>query len=183
MGNSRQLGYARFSTGAGLGVRTGTQPRKNPRNLSAPMEHSRYPSLGIDLEATTQLPTQEVSDYWKIIPSYWEGAIILTTAKSVCSTRVWLFWEMTGYDHKLKMPLASISPKRRPAMRVSRHSLKYGSPSLDHTDQHPTGNRKNQQKMGYSLPEYRKENHSKQPQHQQDYENSPEQGFCPPLTF
>jgi predicted secreted hydrolase len=63
----------------------------------------RVPSLGIDLEATTKLPSQELSDNSKIVPSYWEGAIILTTAKSL-AVRGSGYLEMAGYDRKLNMP-------------------------------------------------------------------------------
>jgi predicted secreted hydrolase len=100
MGNSRELGMHDFQLEP-IGSENWTSPETR---ATYPMQWKiRVPSLGIDLEATTKLPSQELSDNSKIVPSYWEGAIILTTAKSV-AVRGSGYLEMTGYDHKLNMP-------------------------------------------------------------------------------
>jgi predicted secreted hydrolase len=99
-GNSRQLGLHDFEL----------KPMLN-EHWTSPETHASYPirwkiqvpSLGIDLDATTELAAQEVSGNSKIVPSYWEGAIILTGAKSGAA-RGSGYLEMTGYDHKLKAP-------------------------------------------------------------------------------
>ena len=100
MGNSRELDMHDFQLEP-IGSENWTSPETR---ATYPMQWKiRVPSLGIDLEATTKLPSQEVSDNSKIVPSYWEGAIILTTAKSA-AVRGSGYLEMTGYDHKLNIP-------------------------------------------------------------------------------
>jgi predicted secreted hydrolase len=100
MGNSRQLRMQEFELEP-LGSENWTSPKTH---ATYPIRWKiRVPSLGIDLEATTELPAQEISDDSRVVPTYWEGAIILTSAKSV-AVRGAGYLEMTGYDHKLKMP-------------------------------------------------------------------------------
>ena len=100
MGNSRELSRRDFQLEP-MGSGKWTSPATR---ATYPMQWKiRVPSLGIDLEATTGLPSQEVSNSSEIVPTYWEGAIVLTTAKSV-AVRGSGYLEMTGYDHKLNMP-------------------------------------------------------------------------------
>ncbi len=57
------------------------------------------PKLGIELETSTELKTQEISGQSKIAPSYWEGAIGLTGRKGANRLGGVGYLEMTGYDH------------------------------------------------------------------------------------
>ena len=100
-GNSRQLGVHDFEL----------EPISSESWIS-PETHGAYPirwrirvpSLGIALEASTVLPAQEVTSNSRIVPSYWEGAIILIGAKSGVPLRGSGYLEMTGYGHRFKMP-------------------------------------------------------------------------------
>jgi predicted secreted hydrolase len=65
----------------------------------------RVPSLGILLEASTPLPSQEITSNSQIVPNYWEGAIFLTGSKGATQPLHGSgYLEMTGYDHKINMP-------------------------------------------------------------------------------
>jgi predicted secreted hydrolase len=57
------------------------------------------PGLGLQLEATTRLKTQELSSHGKFSPSYWEGAMELQGRRNDSATRGVGYLEMTGYDH------------------------------------------------------------------------------------
>jgi predicted secreted hydrolase len=59
------------------------------------------PRLGIQLEASTPLPSQELSGNSKIVPTYWEGAISLAGRKGALPVSGVGYLEMTGYDHAL----------------------------------------------------------------------------------
>jgi predicted secreted hydrolase len=79
---------------------------------SSPTTHATYPiawdirvpSLGIALTASTELPSQELSNDSKLFPSYWEGAIELNGTRNSTSIRGRGYLEMTGYDHPVQMP-------------------------------------------------------------------------------
>jgi len=62
------------------------------------------PSLGIDLQASTQLPSQELTGNSKLVPNYWEGAILLTGKKHHEALRGSGYLEMTGYDRPVEWP-------------------------------------------------------------------------------
>ncbi len=59
----------------------------------------RVPSLGIALEASTPLPSQELASNSKIAPNYWEGAVFLTGTRNTAPLKGSGYLEMTGYDH------------------------------------------------------------------------------------
>jgi predicted secreted hydrolase len=61
------------------------------------------PVLGIELDATTPLPSQELNSKSKHSPSYWEGAISLKGTKSGAPLRGSGYLEMTGYDHPVNL--------------------------------------------------------------------------------
>jgi predicted secreted hydrolase len=63
----------------------------------------RVPSLGIALESSTPLPSQELAGNSRLVPSYWEGAIFLTGTKNAAPLRGSGYLEMTGYDRPIKM--------------------------------------------------------------------------------
>lgn len=76
---------------------------------ASPTTHAVYPihwkisvpSLNIELDATTRLPSQEFGGANKIVPNYWEGAISLKGRKGSSSLSGVGYLEMTGYDHPL----------------------------------------------------------------------------------
>src|SRR5580704_2857670 len=57
------------------------------------------PGLGLALEATTPLKSQELSGKSKFSPTYWEGAINLSGKKNGAAEHGVGYLEMTGYDH------------------------------------------------------------------------------------
>jgi len=79
---------------------------------SSPATHATYPiawdirvpSLGIALKASTELPSQELANDSKLVPSYWEGAIELNGKRNSTSIRGRGYLEMTGYDSPVQMP-------------------------------------------------------------------------------
>jgi predicted secreted hydrolase len=74
---------------------------------TSPTTHTTYPmrwkiivpSLGVVLEASTSLPSQELPSQLAFVPSYWEGAISLAGRKNSLPLRGCGYLEMTGYDH------------------------------------------------------------------------------------
>jgi predicted secreted hydrolase len=64
----------------------------------------RVPSLGITLEASTPLPSQELTSNSKFVPNYWEGAIFLAGSKNSAALRGSGYLEMTGYDLPVRRP-------------------------------------------------------------------------------
>jgi len=63
----------------------------------------QVPSLGVRLEVTTELPSQELVSSAKISPSYWEGATLAHGSRNATEVRGVGYLEMTGYDR----PVAS----------------------------------------------------------------------------
>lgn len=61
------------------------------------------PKLGIELKAVTPLPSQELASNSKLIPAYWEGAIVLTGHRSSQLLSGAGYLEMTGYDHPVQL--------------------------------------------------------------------------------
>ncbi|HLZ91974.1 MAG TPA: lipocalin-like domain-containing protein [Candidatus Acidoferrum sp.] len=59
------------------------------------------PRLGIKLECSTLLPSQEVTSASGVLPAYWEGAIILAGTKGALSLGGVGYLEMTGYDRPM----------------------------------------------------------------------------------
>jgi predicted secreted hydrolase len=60
------------------------------------------PKLGIELDATTPLASQELTGNTKLAPNYWEGAIRLTGHRAVQPVSGTGYLEMTGYDHPVQ---------------------------------------------------------------------------------
>jgi predicted secreted hydrolase len=60
------------------------------------------PKLGIALESSTLLPSQELTSASGFLPAYWEGAIALRGTKSGSATSGVGYLEMTGYDHPIE---------------------------------------------------------------------------------
>ena len=58
----------------------------------------RVASLGINLEVTTELPSQELVSSAKVSPSYWEGATKVRGSRNSADLRGVGYLEMTGYD-------------------------------------------------------------------------------------
>jgi predicted secreted hydrolase len=79
---------------------------------SSPVTRAAYPirwkivvaSLGLNVEATTPLASQEITSNSKLTPSYWEGAIVLAGTRNSRVMRGSGYLEMTGYDHPVRMP-------------------------------------------------------------------------------
>jgi len=61
------------------------------------------PKLGIELEATTPLASQELTGNTKLSPNYWEGAIVLTGHRNSQSLSGAGYLEMTGYDRAVNL--------------------------------------------------------------------------------
>jgi len=61
------------------------------------------PKLGIEVEAVTPLPSQELTSNSKLIPAYWEGAIVLTGHHNAQLLSGAGYLEMTGYDHPVQL--------------------------------------------------------------------------------
>ena len=77
-----------------------------PEIWTSPATHARYPvrwqirvaALNLTLEATTALPSQELVASSNLVPSYWEGAILLQGKKNLSDVAGSGYLEMTGYD-------------------------------------------------------------------------------------
>lgn len=94
-GHSRNIPSSEFQLSAG------------PEHWTSPSTHARYPtrwevripSLNLTLQATTPLQSQELVSTSKVVPSYWEGAILLQGKKNSAAVSGSGYLEMTGYDH------------------------------------------------------------------------------------
>src|SRR6266478_5170420 len=60
------------------------------------------PKLGIVLEASTSLPSQELASSAGFVPAYWEGAVAFAGTKGGSSIGGVGYLEMTGYDHPIE---------------------------------------------------------------------------------
>jgi|ERR1700730_1446502 len=65
------------------------------------------PKLGLELEASTRLKSQELSGKSKFAPAYWEGAIDFNGRKNSSAAQGVGYLEMTGYDHPVSFGEAS----------------------------------------------------------------------------
>jgi predicted secreted hydrolase len=78
---------------------------------TSPATHATYPiqwniaipKLGIELEARTPLPSQELTGKTKLAPNYWEGAIRLSGKHENSSLAGVGYLEMTGYDKAVEI--------------------------------------------------------------------------------
>jgi predicted secreted hydrolase len=78
---------------------------------TSPLTHATYPirwkilvpKLGIELEVTTPLASQELTGNSKLTPSYWEGAITLTGHRDRSLSGGTGYLEMTGYDRPFEI--------------------------------------------------------------------------------
>jgi predicted secreted hydrolase len=61
------------------------------------------PKLGINLEARTKLPDQELAGQTSILPPYWEGAISLAGRRGPQPLAGVGYLEMTGYDKSVNL--------------------------------------------------------------------------------
>jgi predicted secreted hydrolase len=59
--------------------------------------------LGIELEAKTPLPSEEMTSYAQMFPSYWEGAVTFTGEKQRQTLLGVGYLEMTGYDRPFEL--------------------------------------------------------------------------------
>ena len=59
------------------------------------------PKLGLALESSTLLPSQELASPAGFVPAYWEGAVVLTGSKGRSPIDGVGYLEMTGYDHPI----------------------------------------------------------------------------------
>jgi predicted secreted hydrolase len=77
----------------------------------SPATHAVYPvrwlisvpKLGIALESSTLLPSQELASSGGFVPAYWEGAVVLAGTKGGSSIGGVGYLEMTGYDHPIEL--------------------------------------------------------------------------------
>jgi predicted secreted hydrolase len=78
---------------------------------TSPVTHAVYfihwkvsvPRLGIELEVTTPLRSQELTGNTKLTPSYWEGAITLAGRRDRSPLGGTGYLEMTGYDQPFEI--------------------------------------------------------------------------------
>jgi predicted secreted hydrolase len=90
------------------------------KTWTSPDTHAAYPvqwkivipKLGIEMEATTPLASQELAGKSKLTPSYWEGAIVLIGHRGNQALHGVGYLEMTGYDRPFEF-----TPKDSPAGR------------------------------------------------------------------
>jgi predicted secreted hydrolase len=61
------------------------------------------PNLGIELEASTALKSQELTSQSKWLPNYWEGAIFVSGHKDSSPLKGVGYLEMTGYDRAVAL--------------------------------------------------------------------------------
>ena len=61
------------------------------------------PKLGIELEAKTPLESQELACKTKLVPNYWEGAIVLEGKRDTITISGVGYLEMTGYDRPVQL--------------------------------------------------------------------------------
>ena len=59
------------------------------------------PKLGLALDCSTLLPSQELASSAGFVPAYWEGAVSLTGKKNGSPIDGVGYLEMTGYDHPI----------------------------------------------------------------------------------
>ncbi len=64
------------------------------------------PRLGIELEAKTPLPSQELASGSRFTPTYWEGAIVLHGKRSGSPIGGSGYLEMTGYTNRSAPPIS-----------------------------------------------------------------------------
>jgi len=60
------------------------------------------PKLGIALEGSTLLPSQELASSAGFVPAYWEGAVVFAGTRGGSSIGGVGYLEMTGYDHPIE---------------------------------------------------------------------------------
>lgn len=60
------------------------------------------PKLGIAVEASTLLPSQELASSAGFVPAYWEGAVVFAGTKGRSSIGGVGYLEMIGYDHPIR---------------------------------------------------------------------------------
>jgi predicted secreted hydrolase len=60
------------------------------------------PKLGIELDAKTPLESEELTGKTKLVPTYWEGAIVLTGKRNAKMIGGVGYLEMTGYDRPVQ---------------------------------------------------------------------------------
>jgi predicted secreted hydrolase len=63
----------------------------------------RIPRLGVELQASTPLASQELAGKTSFSPSYWEGAISLTGHQGIQPLQGVGYLEMTGYDRPFEL--------------------------------------------------------------------------------
>jgi predicted secreted hydrolase len=78
---------------------------------TSPATRARYPihwkiavpTLGLELEVKTPLASQELTGKTKLVPNYWEGAIVLTGYGNTQRLSGVGYLEMTGYDRPIQL--------------------------------------------------------------------------------
>jgi len=60
------------------------------------------PRLGVALESSTLLPSQELVSSTAFVPAYWEGAVLFAGTKGRSPIGGVGYLEMTGYDHPIE---------------------------------------------------------------------------------
>jgi len=100
-GKPRHLRFGEFTL-----TPKGEQWGRQGSSAKYPLEwRIAVPSLGLDLEVTTQLKQQEFSGGGQLATNYWEGAIDLRGKRGGADIHGAGYLEMTGYDKPVKVGL------------------------------------------------------------------------------
>ena len=96
-----QQGHARHLISADFQLEPAGEIWNSPQTHAAyPTRWNiRVPSLGVELSASTPLPSQELASNSRVVPNYWEGAIFLSGSMNGTPLGGSGYLEMTGYDH------------------------------------------------------------------------------------
>jgi predicted secreted hydrolase len=101
-GSSDHNAVTQGSSGNAAANRTGPDTWRSPVSGAIYPIHWRVavPKLNLELDATTPLPSQELSGTSDITPIYWEGATALIGTRAAAKITGVGYLEMTGYSAK-----------------------------------------------------------------------------------
>jgi predicted secreted hydrolase len=98
-------GRSRYLTSREFTMRpSGAQWTSTASHATYPVQwHVSVPSLGLELEITTPLQSQELASRDRNLPTYWEGTIDIAGTRGGNSISGIGYLEMTGYDRNFRM--------------------------------------------------------------------------------
>ena len=98
-------GHSQFLSSRGFTMRpSGAEWTSQASRAKYPVQwHVSVPRLGLELEITTPLQSQELASRDRDLPTYWEGAIDIAGTRSGKAISGVGYLEMTGYDRNFRM--------------------------------------------------------------------------------